>query len=50
VAQVLRPLDIRLLEHIVVAEGDALCLSTLQESRWIFDGSEPPAYLQVATR
>lgn len=47
-AKVLRPLDIRLLEHIVVAEGDALCLSTLQESRWIFDGSEPPAYLQVA--
>lgn len=48
VSKVLYPLDIRLMEHVVVAEGDALCLSTLDESRWIFDGSKPPAHLKVA--
>ena len=48
VSKVFHPLDIRLLEHVVVSEGDALCLSTLDDSRWIFDGSDPPAHLNVA--
>lgn len=43
VAEVFRPLDIRLIDHLVVAEGDCLCMSQLAETRWMFDGSEPPA-------
>ncbi len=42
VAQVFQPLDIRVIDHLVVAEGDCLCMSQLPETRWLFDGSEPP--------
>ena len=51
VQEVLEPLDIRLVDHIIVAEGDCLCLSLMPETRWIFDGTQPPADLQwVASR
>lgn len=36
-AEVLAPLDIRLVDHLVVAEGDCLCMSVLPESQHIFD-------------
>ena len=42
VAEVFRPLDIRLIDHLVVSEGDCLCMSQLPETRWLFDGSAPP--------
>ena len=41
-AEVLRPLDIRLIDHLVVAEGDCLCLSSLPETQWVFEDTEPP--------
>ena len=41
-AEVLAPLDIRLIDHIVVAEGDALCMSLLDNVRWVFDRSQTP--------
>ena len=39
VAEVFAPLDIRLVDHLVVAEGDCLCMSALPETRHIFTGS-----------
>lgn len=42
-AEIFRPLDVRLIDHIVVSEGDCLCMSQLEETRWLFDGSERPA-------
>ena len=48
VAKVLAPLDIRLIEHVIVSEGDCLCISQLPDTKWLFDGSEPPPYAQVA--
>lgn len=49
--EVLRPLDIRLMDHLVVAEGDCLCMSQLQETGWMFDGSVPPAeMLKIADK
>lgn len=41
-AEVLAPLDIRLVDHLVVAEGDCLCMSTLPECRHIFSGQPYP--------
>lgn len=43
VMDILRPLDIRVVEHAIVAEGDCLCMSQLPDSQWLFDGSLPPA-------
>ncbi len=49
--EILRPLDIRLIDHLVVAEGDCLCMSCLPETKWLFDGSKPPAgWSNVASR
>lgn len=48
VMEVLRPLDIQVIEHVIVADGDCLCMSVLPDTKWLFDGSEPPAYMQVA--
>lgn len=50
VAGVLAPLDIRLVDHIIVAEGDCLCMSLLPETAWVFrDDAMPPEELaQVA--
>lgn len=42
VSQILAPLDIRLVDHIVVAEGDGLCMSLLNETRHLFDRSVRP--------
>lgn len=50
VAGILKPLDIRLIDHVVVAEGDCLCMSLLPETHWLFDGSAPPEYARVASR
>ncbi|MBR5523788.1 MAG: hypothetical protein IKU51_00770 [Clostridia bacterium] len=48
IREVLAPLDIRLLDHIIVAEGDALCLSLLSDSRWIFEEDALPPLSLVA--
>ncbi len=40
--EILRPLDIRLIDHIVVSEGDCLCMSRLEETKWLFNGMQPP--------
>ncbi|MBE6807020.1 MAG: hypothetical protein E7527_03265 [Ruminococcaceae bacterium] len=49
--EILRPLDIRLIEHIVVAEGDCLCMTALPETKWLFDGTPPPpGFAKVANR
>ena len=40
--EILRPLDIRLIDHIIVSEGECLCMSALPETKWLFDGSHPP--------
>ena len=51
VAKVLAPLEIRLIDHLVVAEGDCLCMSRLPETAWLFNGGEPPAeFAHVANR
>ena len=42
VSQILAPLDICLVDHIVVAEGDGLCMSLLNETRHLFDRSVRP--------
>ena len=46
-AEVLAPLDIRLIEHMIVAEGDCLCLSVLPETKHIFEVAPAP-YAAVA--
>lgn len=49
--EILRPLDIRLIDHLIVSEGDCLCMSLIPESQWLFDGSKPPAgWGKVASR
>ncbi len=48
--EVLRPLEIRLIDHLVVSEGDYLCMSKLPETHWMFDGSQPPSGAKVANR
>lgn len=35
-AQVLKPLDIRLIDHMIISEGDCLCMSRLEATRHIF--------------
>ena len=51
VQEVFAPLDIRLVDHLIVAEGDCLCMSLMPDTRWIFDGSQPPAGMaRVADR
>jgi len=51
VAKVLKPLEIRLIDHLVVAEGDCLCMSRLPETAWLFNGdAPPPPFAQVADR
>ena len=47
---VMRPLDIQIIEHVIVAEGDCLCMSRMPDSAWLFDGSKPPASWRVANR
>lgn len=47
VAKVLAPLEIRLIDHLVVAEGDCLCMSNLPETAWMFNGGTPPAELSM---
>lgn len=50
VSQVLAPLEIKLIDHIVVAEGDCLCMSELPDSAWLFNGGKPPIpFAKVAT-
>ena len=50
VIEVLKPLDITVVDHLIVSEGDCLCMSRLPESKWLFDGSQPPkAWAKVAT-
>lgn len=34
--EVLRPLDIRVVDHLIVSEGDCLCMSLLDETKRIF--------------
>lgn len=49
--EILRPLDIRLIDHIIVSEGDCLCMTRLPETKWLFDGSKPPeGWAKVANR
>ena len=45
VADILAPLDIRVVDHVVVAEGDCLCMSLLNHAAWIFNRSAPPTDL-----
>lgn len=40
--EILRPLEIHLIDHLIVSEGDCLCMSRMPESKWLFDGSQPP--------
>lgn len=46
--EVLKPLDIRLVDHLIVCEGDCLCLSQLESSRHIFRQSGGAASALVA--
>ncbi len=48
VMEVLRPLDIQVVDHIIVSDGDCLCMSMMPDTRWLFDGSAPPTSAQVA--
>lgn len=41
-AKVLAPLEIRLIDHLIVSEGDCLCMSCLPETAWLFNGGQPP--------
>ena len=51
IAKVLAPLEVKLIDHLVVSEGDCLCMSRLPESAWLFNGSKPPkTYDKVADR
>ena len=50
VMDVLRPLDIKVIDHVIVAEGDCLCMSRMPETAWMFNGSQPPASAAVANR
>ena len=34
--EVLKPLDIRIIDHLIISEGDCLCMSRLNETRHIF--------------
>ena len=36
VADVLKPLDVRLVDHLIISEGDCLCMSLLESTRDIF--------------
>lgn len=36
VAEVLKPLDIRLVDHLIISEGDCLCMSRLESTKEIF--------------
>lgn len=35
-AEVLKPLDIRIVDHLIISEGDCLCMSLLEETKHIF--------------
>ena len=50
VMDVLRPLDIRVIDHVIVAEGDCLCMSRMPDTAWMFNGSQPPSASAVADR
>ena len=50
VMDVLRPLEIQVVDHIIVSDGDCLCMSLMPDTRWLFDGSAPPSLAQVAER
>ena len=50
VMDVLRPLDIRIIDHLIVAEGDCLCMSRMPDTAWMFNGSPPPSNAAVADR
>lgn len=51
VIEVFRPLDVRVIDHLVVSEGDCLCMSALEETKWLFDGSQPhKGWDKVASR
>ena len=34
--EVLKPLDIRIVDHLIISEGDCLCMSLLEETKHIF--------------
>ena len=36
VVQVLKPLDVRVVDHLIISEGDCLCMSLLESTRYIF--------------
>ena len=46
-AQVLRPLDIRIIDHLIVSEGDCLCMSQLEATAHLFR-QDTPAKPKVA--
>ena len=48
VMDIMRPLDIQVVDHVIVSDGDCLCMSMLPDTKWMFDGSAPPAAAQVA--
>ena len=51
VMEVFEPLEVQIIDHLIVSEGDCLCMTQLPETKWLFDGSEPPAGLmQVADK
>lgn len=47
-ADVLRPLDIRIVDHLIISEGDCLCMSLLSESDYIFKQYDPYYMPRVA--
>jgi hypothetical protein len=47
---VLRPLDIQVVDHVIVSDGDCLFMSMMPDTKWMFDGSAPPPSAQVAER
>lgn len=42
VIDALRPLGIRVVDHVVVSDGECLCMSSLPDTSWLFDDWEPP--------
>lgn len=36
VVEVLKPLDVRVVDHLIISEGDCLCMSLLESTRYIF--------------
>ena len=41
-AEVLKPLDIRIVDHLIISEGDCLCMSLIESTKHIFLQYLPP--------